>query len=210
MALPACSGRSLSPSLRFDGRVLGWTSPGWVAGTFLGPRDDKPSATGLAPLQVGSRTFSRLPLNAQGDGAHQQWIGKALLLFLGLGCDLLNCLPLPQSLLSWPWLRTFPSPTEHRKVLNLVKGEGAENTWRFPASFAHLVSSLHLCRHSSQLLLSSILPFQFPTLAKPPALQGQPDSDITLILPQGGSWGGCPPTSAKSSFVLYRIILGGW
>lgn len=41
------SGTSLSPSLRFDGHVLGWTSPGWVAGTFLGQTDDKPRATGL-------------------------------------------------------------------------------------------------------------------------------------------------------------------
>lgn len=110
---------------------------------------------------------------------------------------------------AWPWLRTFSNPTEHQKMLNLVKGEGAENNWRFPAAFAHLVSSLHLCRHSFQLPLSSILPFQFPTLAKPPAQQGLPDSDITLILPQGGSWWGCPPASPKRSFVLYRIILRG-
>lgn len=139
--------------------------------------------------------------NAGGGGAHQQWIGKAVLLFWGLGCNLLNCLPLSQCLLPWPWLRASSNPTEHQKVLNLVKGEGAGNNWGFPASFAHPVSSLHLCRHSSQLTLSSILPFHFPTLAKPPAQQGQPDSDITLSLlsPQGGSRGDAHPPAPKAA-----------
>lgn len=183
--------------MRWAGRASGW-----AAGTFLGQTDDNPFVTGLTPLQDVSWTFSQLSLNAVGGGAQQQRMGKAVVLFLGLGCSLLQLpSPTPAAVPPGPAMaqdlfKPHGFVKGHQKVLNLVKGEGAENNVGgggevevFPAPIAHPISSLHLCRHSSQLPLRSLLPFHSPAPAKLPAQQGQSNSDVTLILPRGGSRG---------------------
>ena len=88
-----------------------------------------------------SWTFSQLSLNAGGGGAHQQWTGKAVLLFLGLGCNLLQLPSLAPAAVP-PGLATAQDLLKrhgfvkgHQKVLNLVKGEGAENNGGVPGSY---------------------------------------------------------------------------
>lgn len=88
-----------------------------------------------------SWTFSQLPLNTGGGGAHWQQIGKAALLFLGLGCNLFQ-LPSPAPAAVPPGLAMAQDLLKphgfvkgHEKVMNLVKGEGAKNNWGGSSSY---------------------------------------------------------------------------
>lgn len=180
---------------------------GWAAGTFLGQRDDNPFGTGPTSLQVLSWASPQLSLKAGGGGAQQQQRGKGVTaVVVGIRMQpppiaFHCCHPF------WPHHSSAPPQTprvcQRRRDRKQCWGQEGRGACIFLAPIACPISSLHLCRCSPQLPLSSVLLFPFPSPARPAQLRCHLDFTLTRLL------GGCPPTSAESSFVLHGIILGG-
>ena len=166
-----------------------------------------------------SWTFSQLPLNAAGGGAQQQQTEKAVLLFLGLGCNLLQLLslaptPVPpgpataQELLKPPRLIK-----EHQKVPNLEprqrrgdrKQRGGGSRLLLPArSPACTLADIHLTFPSAR----------FSPFTSPPWLSPQPSkASLTQTSPwfyPDAAHGGIPTRQCRKGLCAAWDNPGGW